>query len=276
MRLDPLCFDVSRFVSPNPALSRNTLALLTVVSFGVSRPCCRWCPTPASPAAPEPLQIGPPGPSRQSPPQDSSPRRRPPAQPPFQWRRTGARATETSVTSTPSGPTPTLHYVHDGEQEYFVHALDRRAPSAPRSRGVLAGVHRSYIVSVDRIAQVATGEAGVAELGLPVRCSIPIARAHYRQVKLRSACPPAENEPGTMEPVAVVTQRVFRARRCPCKVLFVATGSCAVDCPAHPARSYPRAQICTAVDHRGGRVQGASGNDVRPTGHGARTLWRTS
>ena len=37
MRLDPLCFDVSRFVGAEPALSRNALALLaTVVAFGVS------------------------------------------------------------------------------------------------------------------------------------------------------------------------------------------------------------------------------------------------
>jgi hypothetical protein len=27
------------------------------------------------------------------------------------------------------------------------------------------------------------GENGIAELGTPVRCSIPIARAHYREVK---------------------------------------------------------------------------------------------
>ena len=37
MRLDPLCYDVSRFVDVQPALSRNTLALLaTIVAFGVS------------------------------------------------------------------------------------------------------------------------------------------------------------------------------------------------------------------------------------------------
>ena len=37
MRLDPLCYDVSRFVGAESALSRNTLALLaTVVAFGVS------------------------------------------------------------------------------------------------------------------------------------------------------------------------------------------------------------------------------------------------
>jgi NO-binding membrane sensor protein with MHYT domain len=37
MRLDPLCYDVSRFVGAESALSRNTLALLaTIVAFGVS------------------------------------------------------------------------------------------------------------------------------------------------------------------------------------------------------------------------------------------------
>jgi NO-binding membrane sensor protein with MHYT domain len=37
MRLDPVCFDVSRFVGAEPALSRNALAALaTVVAFGVS------------------------------------------------------------------------------------------------------------------------------------------------------------------------------------------------------------------------------------------------
>src|SRR6202044_2739525 len=37
MRLDPLCFDVTRFVAADSALSRNALALLTtMISFGVS------------------------------------------------------------------------------------------------------------------------------------------------------------------------------------------------------------------------------------------------
>src|ERR1700728_1220248 len=40
MRLDPQCFDVSRFVGAESALSRNTLALLaTVVSFDLSGAC---------------------------------------------------------------------------------------------------------------------------------------------------------------------------------------------------------------------------------------------
>src|SRR5271170_1192884 len=37
MRLDPLCFDVTRFVAADSALSRNALALLTtMIAFGVS------------------------------------------------------------------------------------------------------------------------------------------------------------------------------------------------------------------------------------------------
>ncbi len=37
MRLDPLCFDVTRFVAAESSLSRNALALLTtLIAFGVS------------------------------------------------------------------------------------------------------------------------------------------------------------------------------------------------------------------------------------------------
>jgi diguanylate cyclase len=76
-------------------------------------------------------------------------------------------------------------YVHDGEKEYFC-TLSISALEARLDPKAFLRVHRSYIVSVDRIVRVKrSGEAGVAELGLPVRCSIPIARAHYRQVKLR-------------------------------------------------------------------------------------------
>jgi DNA-binding LytR/AlgR family response regulator len=76
-------------------------------------------------------------------------------------------------------------YVHDGEQEYFCN-LSISALEARLDPKAFLRVHRSHIVSVDRIARVKrAGEAGVAELGLPVRCSIPIARAHYRDVKLR-------------------------------------------------------------------------------------------
>ena len=89
------------------------------------------------------------------------------------------------ATSTPIRANAHYTYVHDGEKEYFCN-LSISALEARLDPKAFLRVHRSYIVSVDRIARVKrSGEAGVAELGLPVRCSIPIARAHYRQVKLR-------------------------------------------------------------------------------------------
>ena len=116
MRLDPMCFDTSRFVGAESALSRNTLALLaTIVAFGVSGafllslvPDGRALRSSA--ANPAPLDALPPWPSprrmvrsrRRRPPT----RRRPPAPPPFRSRRTGGRANSPSPTSTPSAPTP--------------------------------------------------------------------------------------------------------------------------------------------------------------------------
>ena len=189
MRLDPLCFDVSRFVGAESALSRNTLALLaTVVSFGVSGAfLLSLVPDARVPggagAAPDEAR---PRPHLAA---IASPGLEPQAAP--------ARAASIPVEK--DGRTRELNvgdiyairanahytYVHDGEQEYFC-TLSISALQARLDPAAFLRVHRSYIVSVDRIARVKrSGEAGVAELGLPVRCSIPIARAHYRQVKLR-------------------------------------------------------------------------------------------
>src|SRR5271166_4652266 len=197
MRLDPLCFDVSRFVGAESALSRNTLALLaTVVSFGVSGafllslvPNARaprsaegaaadaqltTRPLPAGMAARDPQPAAPfaaaPAPARAaSIPVEKDGRIRELAVADIYAIRANAHYT----------------YVHDGEQEYFCN-LSISALQGRLDPKAFLRVHRSYIVSVDRIARVKrAGEAGVAELGLPVRCSIPIARAHYRQVKLR-------------------------------------------------------------------------------------------
>jgi NO-binding membrane sensor protein with MHYT domain len=193
MRLDPLCFDVSRFVGAESALSRNTLALLaTVVSFGVSGafllslvPDARV--SGGAGAAPDEARPSPPLAAT------ASAGLEPQAAP--------ARAASIPVEK--DGRTRELNvgdiyairanahytYVHDGEQEYFC-TLSISALQARLDPAAFLRVHRSYIVSVDRIARVKrSGEAGVAELGLPVRCSIPIARAHYRQVKLRIGIP---------------------------------------------------------------------------------------
>ena len=193
MRLDPLCFDVSRFVGAESALSRNTLALLaTVVSFGVSGAfLLSLVPDARVPggagAAPDEARPSPPLAAI------ASPGLEPQAAP----------ACAASIPVEKDGRTRELNvgdiyairanahytYVHDGEQEYFC-TLSISALQARLDPAAFLRVHRSYIVSVDRIARVKrSGEAGVAELGLPVRCSIPIARAHYRQVKLRIGIP---------------------------------------------------------------------------------------
>jgi NO-binding membrane sensor protein with MHYT domain len=191
MRLDPLCFDVSRFVRADSALSRNTLALLaTVVSFGVSGAFLLSlvpdAPAPGStqalPAereatAPPALHAWEPAPSPLPPPAG-----RAASIPVEKDGRTRELAVEDIYAVRANAH---YTYVHDGEQEYFCN-LSISVLEARLDPKAFLRVHRSYIVSVNRIARVKrSGEAGVAELGLPVRCSIPIARAHYRQVKLR-------------------------------------------------------------------------------------------
>jgi diguanylate cyclase len=191
MRLDPLCFDVSRFVGAESALSRNTLALLaTVVSFGVSgafllslvpdarsprsgeaaQPDAEPAAALAEPIAAPAALAAAPGPVRAaSIPVEKDGRTRELAVAGIYAIRANAHYT----------------YVHDGEQEYFCN-LSISALQAQLDPDAFLRVHRSFIVSVDRIARVKrSGEAGVAEMGLPVRCSVPIARAHYRQLKLR-------------------------------------------------------------------------------------------
>jgi NO-binding membrane sensor protein with MHYT domain len=203
MRLDPLCYDVSRFIGAESALSRNTLALLaTIVAFGVSGAfLLSLVPDGRAPrfdavvrVESEPalalvsISARAPGPT---------PFQAPPAAEPQPAAPAAGRAASIRVEK--DGRTRDIAvgdvyavranahytYVHDGEKEYFCN-LSISALEAQLDPKAFLRVHRSYIVSVDRIARIRrSGEAGVAELGLPVRCSVPIARAHYRQVKLR-------------------------------------------------------------------------------------------
>jgi NO-binding membrane sensor protein with MHYT domain len=201
MRLDALCYDVSRFIGAESALSRNTLALLaTVVAFGVSGAFLlslvpdasgprgvESAPAQARPAAPSLAPITPhdlaPAPFQDAP---SA------ADPPPVGRAASIRVEKDGrprdiAVGDIYAIRANAHYtyVHDGEKEYFC-TLSISALEAQLDPKAFLRVHRSYIVSVDRIARVKrSGEAGIAELGLPVRCTIPIARAHYRQVKLR-------------------------------------------------------------------------------------------
>jgi NO-binding membrane sensor protein with MHYT domain len=204
MRLDPLCYDVSRFVGAESALSRNTLALLaTVVAFGVSGAfLLSLVPDASGPRGvePAPPEAGSAAPGAPTAARDLAPT-------PFQE---APSAADPSPVAPPVGRAASIRvekdgrpreiavcdiyairanahytYVHDGEKEYFC-TLSISALEARLDPKAFLRVHRSYIVSVDRIARVKrSGEAGIAELGLPVRCTIPIARGHYRQVKLR-------------------------------------------------------------------------------------------
>ena len=190
MRLDPRCFDVTRFVGADSALSRNTLALLTtLVAFGVSGAFL--------------LSLVPDGGTARSAATNSG----------------EAQSAVTSVATTEiaSRPAPVAPpkansirvekdgrwrdialddifavranahytYIYDGEQEYFCQ-LSISAVEERLDPDLFLRVHRSHIVALRRIARVKrAGENGVAELGSPVRCSIPIARAQYRLVKQR-------------------------------------------------------------------------------------------
>jgi NO-binding membrane sensor protein with MHYT domain len=201
MRLDPLCYDVSRFIGAESALSRNTLALLaTVVAFGVSGAfLLSLVPDASGPrgveAAPAeggspsvPIAAG--GLAPMSFQELPAAELRPVA--PSVGRAASIRVekdgrTRDIVVGDIYAVRANAHYtyVHDGEKEYFC-TLSISAVEARLDPAAFLRVHRSYIISVDRIARVKrSGEAGIAELGLPVRCTIPIARAHYRQVKLR-------------------------------------------------------------------------------------------
>jgi diguanylate cyclase len=200
MRLDPLCYDVSRFVGAESALSRNTLALLaTIVAFGVSGAfLLSLVPDGRAPRVDVPQMEPEPALALASisacGPEPALLLRQPPSEP-----QPVAPAAAASIRVEKDGRPRDIAvgdiyavranahytYVHDGEREYFCN-LSISALEAQLDPKAFLRVHRSYIVSVDRIARVKrSGEAGIAELGAPVRCSIPIARAHYRQVKLR-------------------------------------------------------------------------------------------
>lgn len=189
MRLDPQCFDVSHFVGADSALSRNTLALLTtLVSFGVSgvfllslvpdgppKPAVAQSVAAAATAS---------GPAVVAVAAD-------PGSPPAAGRANFIRVEkdgrwrelapdEIFVVRANAHYT----YIHDGEQEYFCN-LSISAVEERLDRRLFVRVHRSHIISIRRVSRVKrAGENAIAEIGVPVRCSVPIARAQYRQVKM--------------------------------------------------------------------------------------------
>jgi diguanylate cyclase len=196
MRLDPRCFDVASFVGADSALSRQALALLTtLVAFGVSGAfLLSLVPDTGAQPSVEPARQG------------------------FALATAApsivARLVVAGVDSAHAAQSSAIarlnairvekdgrwrdiavedifavranaHYtfIYDGEQEYFCN-LSISAVEARLDARAFVRAHRSHIIAIRRVARVKrAGENGIAEMGTPVRCSIPIARAHYRQVK---------------------------------------------------------------------------------------------
>jgi diguanylate cyclase len=191
MRLDPLCYDVSHFVEAASALSRNTLALLaTLVAFGVSGAfLLSLVPDRAGSGSPTSIAIGPTSADvGASAPHGeatlASVELAPPAKANVLRVEKDGRAHEIACDAI-FAVRADAHYthIHDGEQEYFC-TLSISAVEARLDPKLFQRVHRSHILAVHRIAKVKrAGESHVAELGVPVRCSIPIARAHVRQLR---------------------------------------------------------------------------------------------
>jgi NO-binding membrane sensor protein with MHYT domain len=193
MRLDPRCFDISSFVGADSALSRNTLALLTTsVAFGVSGafllslvPDGRVGAAGANQISAVADVLEPPGAATSNPaPLESSTGFSPSGRlHSFRIEKDG-RWREL-VPSDIFAVRANAHYtyIYDGEQEYFCN-LSISAVAARLDPSCFIRVHRSHIVAIHRIARLKrAGENGIAELGSPVRRSIPIARAHYGELK---------------------------------------------------------------------------------------------
>jgi NO-binding membrane sensor protein with MHYT domain len=209
MRLDPLCYDVSRFVEAEPALSRNALALVaTVMSFGVSGafllslvPDDRANPAPRLMAPAEALAAaGPPIPISSGIEPAPSPQ---PVAPP---RLAGVRVEKDGrprliPVEDIYAVHANAHYtlIHDGTQEYFCNQ-SISALEAELDRGKFMRVHRSSIVRLDRVTRLRrAGDAAIVGLGDPVRCTIPVARGQVREVKAR------------IEALATARETAFRA-----------------------------------------------------------------
>jgi NO-binding membrane sensor protein with MHYT domain len=201
MRLDPLCFDVSRFVGAESALSRNTLALLaTVISFGVSGAFLLSLVPDSQPRTPR-LMMGP---------EALAPAAGPAIPIPVVDNISSGAAPTPAARAVPTPPVANIrvekdgrprflavdaiyavranaHYtfIHDSEREYFcnqsISALEAELDPLEFAR-----VHRSHIVRLARVSRIRrSGEAAVAELGEPMRCAVPIARGQYREIKAR-------------------------------------------------------------------------------------------
>ena len=177
MRLDPLCYDVSRFVGAESALSRNTLALLaTVVAFGVSGafllslvPDARAPRSaeaalaeaePAAPLAPiaAPHGLAPDAVSQESP-AEPPPRRADRTSRLDPGREGRARARDRRPRHLRRPRQRSLHLCPRRREGIFLHALDQRARSPPRSQSVPESPSQLYCLGRSHRAGQAIGRS---------------------------------------------------------------------------------------------------------------------
>jgi NO-binding membrane sensor protein with MHYT domain len=187
MRLEPSCFDTTRFVEASGAMSRNTLALLaTVIAFGVSGAFLLSLVPEAGPQAETAnLALAPAAPFEAPMPLTVDLPSRPPPCATLRVEKDG-RMREIPVDRIVAVRANAHYtYIHDGEQEYFcnrgITALEARLDPAAFMR-----VHRSHLVRLASVTRVRRqGDAAILEIGAPVRCSIPVARGQCRELKRR-------------------------------------------------------------------------------------------
>ncbi len=188
MRLDPICFEPARFVEVSGSLSRNALALLaTVIAFGVSGAfLLSLVPDASEPAGFEPTLAF--AGAAAALPREPAPVPREPPLP-------GPATLRVEKDGRPRDlPLPRVcairanahyTYVHDGETEYFcnrsISALETMLDPDAFMR-----VHRSHIVRLAAVSKLRRhGDSAMLDVGAPVQCSIPVARAQIRDVKRR-------------------------------------------------------------------------------------------
>ena len=223
MRLDPLCFDTSRFVGAEPALSRNALALLaTVVSFGVSGAFL----LSLVPDARAPRTAG--GRSARNPPAGpagrivldglqgapfAAPRLDRVASIPVEKDGRGREIAVADIYAIRANAHYT--YVHDGEQEYFcnlsISALQARldpegVPAGPPQLHRLGRSHRPG----QTIGRSRRSGARIAGALQHPDCARPLS-AGQAQDRRRS---PAENAPSDHELRQLSLTHFVRATRC--------------------------------------------------------------
>ena len=189
MRLDPICFEPTRFVEVGGAMSRNALALLaTVIAFGVSGAfLLSLVPDAAAPTGFEPTLAfaGAAAALPHEPASEPRPLNVAPKPLSVQVEKDGRSRELPLARICAIRANAHYTYVHDGETEYFCNRSISALEAMVDARAFMR-VHRSHLVRLAAVSRLRRqGDAALLEIGEPVQCSIPVARAQLRDVKRR-------------------------------------------------------------------------------------------